>query len=61
MFNDETIMTLDEVADYLKMSMSSIYKISKKADFPRMEVTTFGVRVRKSDLDKWLESKKVNN
>lgn len=59
--NDETIMTLEDVAKYLKMSMSTIYKVSLKPDFPRMEVTTFGVRVRKSDLDKWLESKKVNN
>lgn len=54
----DTIMTLEEVANYLKMSMSSIYKVSLKDDFPRMQVTTFGVRVRKSDLDKWLESKK---
>lgn len=56
--NDETIMTLEEVSEYLKIPMSSIYKISRQPDFPRMQVTTFGVRVRKSDLNAWLESKK---
>ena len=58
MIEKETIMTLEEVADYLKVSMSQIYKVSLKDDFPRMQISTYGVRVRKSDLDKWLESKK---
>ena len=55
----ETIMTLQEVADCLKVSMSQIYKVSLKPDFPRLQISTFGIRVKKSDLDKWLESKKT--
>lgn len=61
MSESETIMTLEEIAKYLKISMSQMYNISREPEFPRLKLSTWGIRVRKSDLDKWLESKKVNN
>ena len=50
----ETIYTIPEVADYLKISKSKVY------DLVNREKNTFikigrNVRIRESDLDGWLE------
>lgn len=54
----EIIMTLPEVAMYLKVSDHQMYKIARRDDFPRMNISTWGIRVKLSDLDKWLEDQK---
>ena len=59
MSEKEIIMTLSEVAMYLKVSEHQMYKIARRDDFPRMNISTWGIRVKLSDLDKWLEAQKA--
>lgn len=54
----DPILTLPEVAMYLKVSDHQMYKIARRDDFPRMNISTWGIRVKLSDLDKWLEAQK---
>ena len=62
MSDKDIILTLPEVSKYLKVSEHQMYKIARRDDFPRMNISTWGIRVRLSDLDKWLEDqKKVPN
>jgi excisionase family DNA binding protein len=50
-------MNIYQAADYLKISRSSIYHLSREGKIPRIKI---GSRLvfQKTDLDKWLESKK---
>lgn len=59
MSEKEIIMTLPEVAMYLKVSDHQMYKIARRDDFPRMNISTWGIRVKLTDLDKWLEAQKA--
>lgn len=53
------IMTVKEVAAYLKMKPVTIYKLSKEGRIPAFRVASFW-RFKKDLIDKWLsdESKK---
>ncbi|MFW6211014.1 MAG: helix-turn-helix domain-containing protein [bacterium] len=53
------IMTVKEVAAYLKMKPVTIYKLSKEGKIPAFRVASFW-RFKKDLIDKWLinESKK---
>jgi excisionase family DNA binding protein len=53
------IMTVKEVASYLKMKPVTIYKLSKEGRIPAFRVASFW-RFKKDLIDKWLsdESKK---
>lgn len=53
------IMTVKEVASYLKMKPVTIYKLSKEGKIPAFRVASFW-RFKKDLIDKWLsdESKK---
>ena len=53
------IMTVKEVAKYLKMKPVTIYKLSKQGKIPAFRVASFW-RFKKDLIDKWLieESKK---
>jgi len=50
----ETIYTIPEVAEYLKMSKSKVYDLVKRQKIPYIRIGR-NVRIRQSDLDKWLE------
>jgi len=54
--NDDVLMTLKEVAKYLKISVHTIYKM---VEYGRMPATRLGrqLRFRKSDVYKWLADK----
>jgi excisionase family DNA binding protein len=53
------IMTVKEVAKYLKMKPVTIYKLSKEGKIPAFRVASFW-RFKKDLIDKWLieESRK---
>ncbi|HNZ29503.1 MAG TPA: helix-turn-helix domain-containing protein [Candidatus Goldiibacteriota bacterium] len=53
------IMTVKEVAKYLKMKPVTIYKLSKEGQIPAFRVASFW-RFKKDLIDKWLieESRK---
>jgi excisionase family DNA binding protein len=50
----ETIYTIPEVADYLKMSKSKVYDLVKRQKIPFIKIGR-NVRIRQSDLLEWLE------
>jgi excisionase family DNA binding protein len=60
---EDKLWTVDEVASYLELPMSSIYKMTCKTASVRMPHTRIGgrLRFRKSDIDSWLESLTFNN
>ena len=50
----ETINTIPEVAEYLKMSKPKVYDLVKREKIPYIRLGR-NVRIRESDLDSWLE------
>ena len=52
----EVIYTVPEVADYLKMSKSKLYELVKKEKIPFIKIGR-NVRIRESDLVKWLDER----
>ena len=51
------LMTLDEVAAYLRLSRDTVYRMAQTGNLPASKV---GVqwRFRKADVDQWLEANK---
>ena len=52
----DDFLTLNEVAKYLKIPKSTIYKLSQKGQLPSSKVGK-QLRFRKASLDKWLSDK----
>ena len=50
----ETIYTIPEVAEYLKMSKSKVYEMVKTEQIPYIRIGR-NVRIRESDLITWLD------
>ena len=50
----ETIYTIPEVAEYLKMSKSKVYYLIQRREIPYIKIGR-NVRIKESDLLKWLE------
>ena len=57
----DAIMTIPEVASYLKMSKSKIYYLVSRKKIPHLRLGR-NVRIRQSDLKNWLNQQieKVN-
>jgi excisionase family DNA binding protein len=53
----DTIMTVPEVAQYLKMSKSKLYYLIQRRQIPHVKIGR-NVRIKDSDLAKWLEKHK---
>ena len=53
----ESIMTIEEVADYLKIPKSTVYKLAQEGKIPCQKVGRHW-RFRKDTIDKWLDSQK---
>lgn len=53
------LMTLEEVADFLKLSMHQIYIMARNNELPTIRVSGSRLRVNQKDLEVWLESKKT--
>jgi len=50
----ESIMTIEEVADYLKIPKSTVYKLAQEGKIPCQKVGRHW-RFRKDTIDKWLD------
>lgn len=50
----EGLMTVDDVADYLKISPGTIYNRVSKGEIPFVKVGA-AVRFRRIELDRWVE------
>jgi len=55
--NMEKWLTLEQIAEYLQMSTSSIYKMAQAGKIPAYKVGRQW-RFRKEEIDKWVEKKK---
>jgi excisionase family DNA binding protein len=50
------ILTVDEIADYLKIPRSTIYKLVREGKIPAQKIGRHW-RFRKEAIDHWLEKK----
>ena len=50
-------MTLEEVADYLRLSKDTVYRMANAGTIPASKVGSQW-RLRREDLDAWLEKNK---
>lgn len=53
----ERLMTLEEVADYLRLSIHTIYKMLQKGKIPAYKVGKQW-RFKKEDIDRWVKRMK---
>lgn len=54
----EEILTIPEVAKYLKLSKSKTYAMVQRREIPHIKVGK-NVRVRMTDLERWLAAQTV--
>jgi len=57
--NMEKWLTLEQIAEYLQMSTSSIYKMAQAGKIPAYKVGRQW-RFKKEEIDKWITNKKSN-
>jgi excisionase family DNA binding protein len=55
--NMDKWLTLEQIAEYLQMSTSSIYKMAQAKKIPSYKVGRQW-RFKKEEIDKWVEKKK---
>jgi excisionase family DNA binding protein len=53
----EKLLTLEEVADYLRLSKDTVYRMASAGKLPASKVGSQW-RFRKEDVDQWLEKNK---
>ena len=60
--NEEKILTLQEVADYLKISVEQVYRFIKRDEnpMPVIYLSDKTKRVRMTDLQGWLSQQDSN-
>ena len=51
---EDPILTIPEVARYLKISRSKIYNLVSKKEIPHLKIGR-NVRIRQTDLQMWME------
>ncbi|MCL0034826.1 helix-turn-helix domain-containing protein [Dehalococcoidia bacterium] len=51
-------LTLEQIAEYLQMSTSSIYKMAQKGKIPAYKVGRQW-RFKKEEIDRWIEKGKL--
>ena len=55
------LMSIEDLAEYLGDSKRTIYKYIKEGTGPaHIRISSKNIKFDKSDVDKWLESKKVH-
>lgn len=58
--NFPEIMTIGETAEYLRISLSSLYKIAQDGRIPCQKVGRHW-RFRRQTIDRWLDERKSNH
>ena len=51
-------LTIEQIAEYLQMSTSSIYKMAQTGKIPAYKVGRQW-RLKKGEIDKWVENNKI--
>lgn len=57
--SDDRLWTLAETADYLGLTYGTVKNKVSRGEIPVVRFGRGSVRVRKSDLDAWLDSRSV--
>jgi excisionase family DNA binding protein len=54
----DRLMTRPEVAEYLRVSVSTVFRLQADPDnpIPEIRIGARGVRYRKSEIDAWLDA-----
>lgn len=55
--NDEIMLTVHDVKEYLKIGKNKAYALFKQADFPAIKINNSCI-VMKKDLMKWIDNHK---
>ena len=58
--NDKTIMTVHEVAQYLRLSRAKVYRLANAGELPAARIGKTW-RFRKDLLDAWLEQSSMHD
>jgi len=58
--NRDSVLTLDELSAYLKVSKSTLYKLAQDGKVPGQKVGRHW-RFRKTAIDKWLDERHVQS
>jgi len=53
----EKLLTLPQLAEYLQLGKSTVYKMVQKGEIPGIKIANQW-RFEKSDIDKWLQSQR---
>jgi excisionase family DNA binding protein len=56
----EKLMTLEEVAEYLRLSVHTIYKMAQQGKIPALKAGKMW-RFRKEEIDGWIEKHRKEN
>lgn len=56
----DEILTLKEVADYLKLAEKTAYRLAAEGKLPGFKVGG-SWRFKQTDIDSWIEAKKTSN
>jgi excisionase family DNA binding protein len=57
----DELLTLQEVSQILKMHLETVREMARTGEIPAFKINKRGdYRVRRSDLDKWIEEKLRN-
>ena len=56
----DSVLTILELADYLKVSKSTLYKLAQEGKLPGQKVGRHW-RFRKQAVDRWLEETRVSH
>ena len=54
----ESVLTVPETAQYLKLSKSKVYLLVQRGEIPHIKIGK-NIRIRVKDLKKWLEVKSI--
>lgn len=57
---DDPVLTVPEVAEYLKISISKVYHLVQRKQIPHLKIGR-NVRIRESDLMKWISEQWVDD
>ena len=53
--------TIQEVSEFLGISVSTINRLVKEGDFPpKVKITTRRIVFMKNEIDEWIKSKRIN-
>jgi len=56
----DSLLTVRETADFLKISVGTIYRLTERGLLPRIK-KSFGIRINREDLEEWLEQDKSHD